>query len=347
MYNTRVAVALSGGVDSATTAYMLKNQGYDVFGLTMKLFSNQDLEDAKLVAKKLEIEHFIVDFSDRFETEVVDRFIDIYLSGKTPNPCILCNIDIKYGKLLEEAMNLGASHMALGHYAKIKHDEKKHIYRLFKSEIERKDQSYYLFHLTQEKLKHVLLPLEDFTSKDDVRNKILELMPLISCKKDSTDLCFTEGKSLFNYIKTRRNIVNCSGNFIDTDDNYLGKHKGIFNYTIGQKRGLGIDSQKTYYVHNIDAINNNIILTDNENDIFKSEIEIANLNYIDKDYNVIDKFDASVKLCNWGYFIPCEIINVNENKAKIIFNKPERAPASGQYAVFYKDDEVVGGGVIL
>jgi len=341
-----VAVALSGGVDSATSAYILKQQGYEVFGLTMKLFENQNCEDAALVAKKLEIKHHIIDFSKYFEEEVINTFIDIYLNGFTPNPCILCNIKVKYGLLLEEAIRLGADYMALGHYAKIVYDEKDDLYRLIKSDVNRKDQSYYLYHLTQDKLKHIILPLNNFKNKDEVREHISTIIPSISRKKDSTDICFTNGKSLFSYIKNKRNIINCVGNFVDKNGRFLGKHKGIFNYTIGQKRGLNLNIEKPYFVLEIKANTNEIVLTDNELDLYKKEIFVKDINYINKENYKKEKINATVKLCQWGYYIPCEIMNQKNGYALVKFNKPERAPAIGQSAVFYNNDEVLGGGII-
>lgn len=349
-----VAVALSGGVDSAVSAYILKAQGYEVFGITMKLFKNQSFEDAEKVAKALEIKHYVVDFSQYFEKEVINRFIDMYLRGYTPNPCILCNIKVKYGLLLDEALKLGADYMALGHYAKIEFCKDKNSYKLLKSDIKEKDQSYYLYHLSQEKLKHILLPLSknsstyeiNFKNKNEIREYISNIIPFVSKKKDSTDICFTNGKSLFNYIKSNRNIVNSKGNFIDTKGKFIGKHKGIFNYTIGQKRGLDLNTEKTYYVLEIKADKNEIVLTENEQDLYIESIYINDINYIDKANYTKIKINANVKLCQWGYFIPCEIINQEKNSAMIKFNEPQRASAIGQSAVFYDNDEVLGGGII-
>ena len=341
-----VAIALSGGVDSATSAYILKNQGYEVFGITMKLFKDQNCDDAKLVADKLNIKHYIIDFSKYFEEEVINEFIDIYLNGLTPNPCIICNIKVKYGLLLEEALKLGANYMALGHYAKIEYDNNLNLYRLLKSDVIRKDQSYFLYHLSQDKLKHIMLPLNSFKNKDEVRSFISDMIPSIAVKKDSTDLCFTNGKSLFNYIKSKKNLINCEGNFIDTNGKFVGKHKGIFNYTIGQKRGLGLNCEKTYFVLEIKSSSNEIILTDNEIDLYKTEIYVDKINYIDeKNFNQ-KKINATVKLCQWGYFIPCEIYNQTGKSAIIKFKQPQRAPAKGQAAVFYNNNEVLGGGTI-
>lgn len=349
-----VAVALSGGVDSAASAYILKTQGYEVFGITMKLYENQNCEDAEKVAKALQIKHYIVDFSQYFEKEVINKFIDMYLQGFTPNPCILCNIKVKYGLLLNEALKLGADYMALGHYAKIEFCEESNTYKLLKSDIKEKDQSYYLYHLSQEKLKHIILPLSNnssinetnFKNKNEIREYISNIIPFVSKKKDSTDICFTNGKSLFNFIKSKRNIINSKGNFVDTNGIYIGKHKGIFNYTIGQKRGLDLNTEKTYYVLKIKADTNEIVLTDNEQDLYIQEIYVNDINYIDKANNDKHKINAEVKLCQWGYFISCEIINQGNNSAMVKFNEPQRASALGQSAVFYYDNEVLGGGII-
>ncbi|QSX06348.1 tRNA 2-thiouridine(34) synthase MnmA [Sedimentibacter sp. zth1] len=346
--NTKtVAVALSGGVDSAVSAYILKQQGYNVFGITMKVFEGQSVEDAIYVANRLGIKHYIVDYSNDFSREVVDKFIDIYLSGGTPNPCIICNNKIKYGKLLDESIRLGADYIAFGHYAKIKYDENNNTYHLLKSNIERKDQSYLLYHLTQEKLKHIIFPLNSFKHKDDVRKKLLPIMPLVSKKKDSTDLCFTIGTTLADYIKNKKNLKNCEGNFVDKNGNFLGNHKGIFNYTIGQKRGLNLNTSKIYYVMKINAKNNEIILTDEEIDIYKNKIYVDNINYINNEFKDKIQFSCKVKVCQWGYFIDCIVYNLKNEKVLVKFNKPERAPAIGQSAVFYSDDMVIGGGSII
>lgn len=341
-----VAVALSGGVDSAASAYILKNKGYNVFGITMKLFDNQDVESAAYVAEKLGIDHHIVDLTDTFETDVIDIFINEYLKGKTPNPCIICNKKIKYGLLLDKAISLGADYMALGHYAKIEYDANNDRYRLYKASANRKDQSYFLHHLSQEQLSKIILPLSDFENKDEVRKIVLELIPDISQKKDSTDICFTNGMSPFNYIKKRKNLVNTSGNFISKDGKFLGKHRGIFNYTIGQKRGLELKTDKTYFILRFNNDTNEIVLTDNENDLYANEITLSDVRYTDKSFYDKERITATVKLCVWGNFSPCEIINLKDRTAKVVFNSPERAPASGQSAVFYDGDEVLGGGII-
>ena len=341
-----VAIALSGGVDSGAAAYILKKQGYDVFGITMKLFDEFDTNSSKYIADKLGIEHYIVDFSKYFEQEIIDTFVDEYLEGKTPNPCILCNIKIKYGLLLEKAKELGADFLAYGHYANIKYDQNDQKYHLFKGNAIRKDQSYFLYHLNQNQLSSIILPLNGFNCKKEVRELVKEIIPETSEKKDSLDICFIPNMSHSKYIKQRCGLLSDKGNFVDKKGNFIGKHKGIYNYTIGQKRGLGINMNKPMFVIEINSKTNEIILGEDE-DLYKNEIVIKNVTYIDENNKKAESFNCEVKLCQWGYYIKCKVFNSNDNTVIVKFIKPERAPAPGQSAVFYKGDEVLGGGVIL
>jgi len=344
--NNVIAVALSGGVDSGAVAYILKEQGYKVIGITMKLFDEFDTTSSQYVSKMLNIEHHIVDFRDYFENEVIDKFVGEYLDGKTPNPCIMCNIKIKYGIMIEKAKQLGADFLAFGHYANIKYDEKDLKFHLYKSDIEIKDQSYLLYHLDQSKLSSVLLPLNGYKNKNEVRELVEKIIPDISRKKGSQDICFITNMSHSKFIKKRCGFINTEGNFVDLDGNFLGKHKGIYNYTIGQKRGLEIDNNNSLYVVKINNKTNEIVLGA-EKDLYINEVIIENATYIDDDNKKLQNIDCEVKLCQWGYFLKGTVINRDGNKAVIRFERPERSPASGQHAVFYKGDEVLGGGVIM
>lgn len=342
----RVAVALSGGVDSGAVAYILKEQGYNVFGITMKLFDEFDISSSQYVAKMLNIKHYIVDFKEYFENEVIDKFVGEYLEGKTPNPCIMCNIKIKYGLMIEKAKELGADFLALGHYANIKYDEMDLKFHLYKSDIERKDQSYFLYHLNQDQLSSVLLPLNGYKNKNEVRELVKKIIPETSRKKDSQDICFITNMSHGKFIKKRCGLINTEGNFVDLEGKYIGKHTGIYNYTIGQKRGLGIKSDTSLFVVRINNKTNEIVLGDEKN-LYKDEIMVENVTYINENNKKLQSIYCEVKLCQWGYFLKCNVINKECSKAVLRFEKPERAPAPGQSAVFYTGDEVLGGGIII
>lgn len=344
MIKKSVAVALSGGVDSAVSAYLLKNNGYNIIGVTLMLFDDFNIDSAKEVADILKIEHVVVDLKDSFRRNVINNFIDEYLKGRTPNPCVQCNKKIKFGDLFNIIKDLGTDYLALGHFAKNTFSTKDKKYHLYKGEYSRKDQSYFLYNLTQKHLKSILLPLGSFSSKDKVREIAKDIMPEISKKKDSNNICFIPDGNYTRYIRKYANVRNVKGNFIDKKKNYLGKHKGIYNYTIGQRKGLGYEFDKPMYVIKIIPETNEIVLGEDK-DTYVKEIMIKDVNYINEKYMRIN-FMCKIKLCQWGLYLDGEVIN-KEEQIKIKFKKPERAPASGQSAVFYIEDEVIGGGIIL
>lgn len=340
----KIAVALSGGVDSAATAYILKKQGYDVTAITLKLTESFVVQDAIDVARALNIEHIVVNLVDYFEQEVINTFVQAYSNGKTPNPCISCNKTIKYGKLLEITNEIGADFLALGHYARIEYNEKLKKYQLFKGVINRKDQSYLLYNLSQSKLSSVLLPLGKYTNKEEIRKIIRNLMPAISEKKDSNNICFIPDGNHGKFIRKKIGYKDIKGNFINREGKYLGKHKGIFYYTIGQKRGLGVKTNNSLCVIGIITEKNEIVLGE-EKDLYRDEIILYDVNYLSNEY-FEKEFNANIKLCQWGNLLKCTVYNLGNNIARIKFLKPERAPAPGQAGVLYIDEELIGGGII-
>lgn len=343
MNKKTAAVALSGGVDSAAAAIILKNQGYSVTGITMMPYDGFDVEPAGYVAEKLGIEHVVVDLKESFEAEVCQYFIDCYMDGLTPNPCMQCNRKIKYGKLLAEVVRMGFDYMATGHYARIGFDPTNGKYRICCSQSHRKDQSYYLYHLNQEKLAHVLLPLENFSDKKEVRALVADMMPAISDSRDSTDICFAKGKSNLSYIKSSRLLTDTSGIFVDINGRYLGTHNGVYAYTLGQKRGLGKNTGMC-----VTAINpkDRQIVLGTESTLYKKSAHVREVSYINPENMAEHRISCSVKLCQWGNFEKCTVINLHNAEAEILFDMPSRAPAPGQAAVFYVGDEVIGGGIL-
>ena len=265
----KVVVGMSGGVDSTATAYLLKERGYEVIGVTMRLFDHHDekgqviepsfIEDARRVSKKIGIEHYVLDLRTEFEKYVVEEFLREYEEGNTPNPCVICNKYIKYGALVDYAHSLGAYYFSTGHYARIIYDEASDSYRVKRAVSDRKDQAYVLHSIKKEKLRHIMLPLGEFNSKDEVREIALNVESFISKKTDSWGICFIEGGDYRSYLK-EKGVASREGNFVDADGNILGRHKGISNYTIGQKRNLGIIFHPPKFVTKINAITNEVTL---------------------------------------------------------------------------------------
>lgn len=364
----KVIVGMSGGVDSSVTAYLLKEQGYDVEGLSFILWearqrndfttccSSQAIEDAAGTASQIGIPHSSVDVRDEFIEKVIEPFIDAYTKGRTPNPCILCNRYIKFPSLLKEAEKRGAEFIATGHYAKIERQVSAISYQLsasLKKGIDpKKDQSYFLYVLRQEELNRLLLPLGDY-KKEDVRN-LANKIGLPSAKRpESQDICFIEDKNYFKFINKINPLAGAAGPIMGMNGKVLGEHKGIYNYTSGQRKGLGISSPSPLYVSKIDAVKNIVYVGPQESAKIK-EFEVQELNWLTSPILSLPRrgegevIRATVKVRSMMKAEPATIsASPDSGTVKVIFDEPQWSPAPGQSAVFYDEDIVIGGGIII
>ena len=353
----RALIAMSGGVDSSVAACLIKEQGYDATGITLKLFDNEDIgekkektccslddiDDARNVCRKIGIPYYVYNFKDSFKENVIDRLISAYENGCTPNPCIDCNRYIKFEKLMQRADELDFDYVVTGHYSVIEYDEGLQRYLLRKSPDVTKDQSYVLYSLTQRQLSRTLLPLGKLT-KHEVR-KIAEKYNLINAQKhDSQDICFVPDGDYAKFIEQYTGRKYDFGDFVDENGNVLGTHKGIIRYTIGQRKGLGLALPHPMYVKEKDIANNKVILCENES-LFSKELYAKDINLIA--YEKLDKplhIKARVR-----YNQPeqdATVEQLSDNKLHIVFDKPQRAISKGQAVVLYDEDVVVGGGTI-
>ncbi len=352
----KVMVGMSGGVDSSVAAKLLYDEGYEVTGVTLKLFDKEalcggiavkcssltDIDDAKSVADKLGFEHLIFNFEDEFREKVMNKFTKTYLEGETPNPCIECNKHIKFEKMLEKAEELGYDYIATGHYAVREFDEITGKFILKRPADRSKDQTYVLYGLTQYQLSKTLFPLGSY-EKSQIR-KIAEKAELInSDKPDSQDICFVPDGDYAAFIEKKTGVKSVSGDFIDLSGKILGKHRGVIHYTIGQRKGLGISLGAPAYVTNKDSKTNTVTLG-SEEDLYKTEIRVSNINLIS-----YDRIDDGMKVTVKTRYSQNEqeAMLYNDGEELIVrFSAPQRAPAPGQAAVFYDGDIVIGGGTI-
>lgn len=340
----KIAVAMSGGVDSSVAAALLQKQGCDVFGVTMQVWQDtQDLaiRDARAIAKRLNIPHHIVDLREVFEKEIINYFTNEYLLGRTPNPCVTCNHHIKFGALLDWAKSMGANYIATGHYAKIVQEDGRYL--LKKSRSSKKDQTYPLYHLTQRQLANILFPLADY-DKDEVRKMARDFNLEVANKADSQDICFITNNNYAGFIEEQTGIKMRYGNFIDRHGNILGQHRGIYRYTIGQRKGLGIATGKPVFVSKINIVGNEVVLGNEEDILFKSLI-VKNVNFIPVD-QLTQSTPVSVKIRYGAKEADAMLIPQKHNLLRVEFKTPQRAVAPGQSAVFYQGDIVLGGGII-
>jgi tRNA-specific 2-thiouridylase len=351
----KALIAMSGGVDSSVAAELMVEKGFDCMGCTMRLYENdvigedlfgtccslKDTQDARAVCERIGIDYNIYHYEAEFRDKVIEPFICSYENGETPNPCIRCNRYLKFDILYRKAKELGYDNIVTGHYARIK--EENGLFYLMKAVDLNKDQSYVLYDLTQEQLAHTYFPLGELT-KDQAREIAARCGFVTSEKKESQDICFVPDGDYAGMIKRYRNKDYPKGNFVDLQGNVLGTHEGIINYTIGQRRGLGIPADRRLYVKKIDPERNEVILADDE-DLFERELEVRDFHWITGEIPEGD-FKCSAKIRYRHKEQPATVRIISEGRARITFDEPQRAITAGQSAVLYQGDIVLGGGII-
>ncbi len=353
----KVVVGLSGGVDSSVAAYLLKEQGYDVIGVTMQIWQQEEqavveenggccglsaIEDARRVAHVLGIPHYVMNFRKDFKEKVIDYFCEEYLNARTPNPCIACNRYVKWESLLKRCLDIGADYIATGHYAQIEQLSNRR-YALKRSKTLSKDQTYALYNLTQNQLSKTLMPVGQYT-KDEIRAIAQKAGIPVAHKPDSQDICFVED-DYGKFIEEETGISIEPGNFVDPEGNILGRHKGIIYYTIGQRRGLGLSLKQPGYVIRVDKEKNEVVI--GTKDQLYSKVLYGNRCNFMSIPSVEGERRTTAKIRYNSPEVPCTIRMAGEDLIEVVFDEPQRAVTPGQAVVFYDDGIVVGGATIV
>lgn len=358
MEKKTVVVGLSGGVDSSVAAYLLKEQGYDVIGVTMQIWQEEDsctleenggccglsaVEDARRVAQKLDIPYYVMNFRKEFQEQVIDYFIREYLEGRTPNPCIACNRYVKWESLLKRSLEIGADYIATGHYARVEQLPNGR-YAIRNSVTAKKDQTYALYNLTQEQLSRTLMPVGAYT-KEEIRKIAEEAGLPVAHKKDSQEICFVPDNDYAGFIKKSTGKSIPKGKFVLADGKVIGEHQGIIRYTIGQRKGLNLSMGHPVFVTEIRPETNEVVVGENE-DLFVNTLICDRVNFM-----AIEDLEEEVHLkAKIRYNHPgadCVISPLEGGKVQVIFDQPQRAITPGQAVVFYQGEYVAGGGIIL
>lgn len=357
MSKQKVVVGMSGGVDSSVAAFLLKEQGYDVVGVTMRLWQEEAdvmetgkeccslsaVEDAKRVAEQIGIPHYVMNFSEDFKTHVVDYFVGEYLKGRTPNPCIACNRYVKWEALLHRSLEIGADYIATGHYARISQCENGR-YAIANSVTSAKDQTYALYNLTQEQLKRTLMPVGAYT-KDEIRQIAERIGLRVAAKPDSQEICFIPDNDYASFLERMAGErVPKPGNFVTKDGEFIAKHKGITHYTIGQRKGLNLSMGKPVFVSKICPDTNEVVIGDSD-DVFSTTLTASNMNYMAiEDFCDGEEFLTKIRYAHKGAM--ARLYHREDGNVQFVFEEPQRAITPGQAVVFYKEAYVAGGGII-